>query len=115
MDPQELLNFNAKLNNFLIRDKVIPWIFLPLKIGPFQVSIQGSEFHHSSPRETFENAKYNAFEVSLLENGKKVHPGSDDRFKMQSWALHFGKDDFVAYNLGRSKVLCMLKDLESYS
>lgn len=60
-------------------------IFDKIKLGEYELSIQASEYHYCTPRETLENIyDYDAMEVAIFKNND-FHDISEDRF-FYDWA-----------------------------
>lgn len=86
--------------------------FKPIDLGDMQVSIQASEFHYSSPRQTLPSSDdYTQFEVALFLKGEWFHPELDVRFFQCNWANHWSGADDVAAGVPRADIEQMLTDL----
>ena len=87
--------------------------FLPIHIGEMKASIQASENHYCSPRETFVSSdEYDEFEVALIFDEDWFHPEKDERFANATWAKYWSESDDVAARVPRSEIVKMLKDLQ---
>jgi hypothetical protein len=89
--------------------------FIPVEVGDrFTVSIQASNIHASSPRESGLNQiMYTHWEVTIIENGEPVFPV---KYKGLSDYLVYWHDDlgetFVGRFVPRVDVLHILDELE---
>lgn len=52
-----------------------------IPIGNFRISIQASEHHYCTPRETLPLEQYETVEIAIFEGGKWIQPHTDERFK----------------------------------
>lgn len=57
--------------------------FNRINVAPYSLSIQASEHHYSSPRETIDKYEYTAMEIAILNNddGNFVNVAEDTFFK----------------------------------
>ena len=57
-------------------------MFEKLKIGDYELSIQGSEGHYSQPRQNLEPRLYDKMEISIFKNENWIYPIDEfDDFK----------------------------------
>jgi hypothetical protein len=88
--------------------------FNPIDLGRMKVSIQASQFHYSSPRQTLPSSDdYKEFEVALFLNGECFHPKMDDVFCQCDWSNHWSDSDNVAAGVPRADIEQMLTDLRT--
>lgn len=99
----------------LVRVPGNPGRFYGVKFGGGMVaSIQASEFHYSSPRDTLASSDdYESFEVALLINGEWFHPETDERFQHTDWAKNWSECDDVAGWVIRPHIEQMLEHLRT--
>jgi len=75
-------NSHTDFRDLLVRNEERPWMFNPIKMGRFTLSIQASEYHYSEPRKSGLLPKdYERWEVALFFNGKWV--------KLHKWKFYY--------------------------
>jgi len=75
-------NSHTDFRDLLVRNEERPWMFNPIKMGRFTLSIQASEYHYSEPRKSGLLPKdYERWEVALFYN--------DDWVKFRKWKFYY--------------------------
>ena len=86
--------------------------FQQIEFGDMKLSIQASEFHYCSPRQTFASSdEYESFEVALILKDDWFHPEKDQRFANATWAGYWSECDDVAARVPREEIAKMISDL----
>lgn len=64
--------------------------FKRLKLGRYEISIQGSRYHYCSPKVDSDNINtYDTLEVAIFKNGHWYHPYLSKKFKNKSYINKF--------------------------
>lgn len=88
------------------------YTFKPVRVGPYEVSIQASEEHYCLPRENYESAdSYVAFEVAIFRDDRFFIPLDDARFKGREWAHKWSANVEVGAHVSREEVAQLIADL----
>lgn len=102
----------AKVTGLLKRDR--GRFFKALVFGDLKLSVQGSEFHYSTPRETVDAEFYTHLEVALMDEKDFVDATKHERCKKFSWAPLFGENTVSGW-VPLETIDQIIKDLESIS
>lgn len=62
-----------------------------IEVGNFNLSVQASLYHYSTPRENLDDfSEYSQYEIAIFEGDDVwVSPRNDPRFSGQEWAAKF--------------------------
>ena len=66
-----------------------------IKVGNYILSIQGSTYSYSTPKENYSNlSKYNKLEIAIFDSKNQwISPRSDEELKYFAWANLFEDDN----------------------